>query len=607
MRFLQKINIYLYLFILMIFSILFFTIPVNASVDTNSTFNVTIPDYDSNFENYTCGSENVKDFLHNFLDSTDFDSTYYDLFIDNNFDSQIVFYLIPKNNDNINNYLQYRGQLNSYSLSYNFRYWNDNYSNARWYYLFYKSCTSDISSSNSWNSFLTALNTGTIGSTSSDNVGQLSSNSSNQIPYFGGTQTLSSIIYNGSSYDTSLWYYFSSRKLQYNATNSTLNNNTLSFKKLYLVDNDTTYNIGDEIPSYYDLYGVSPTPIEPTFKNYQGSIDTLYTNLNVSDFTNYSLKVNFDIDNFDDPLLFIDNINFDYVCSGRVDNTNYYSYESFPCSLTSIYSINGNTIEYTFNNIVTSQSLINYDKFYVTIKSNYLDPSISTIINSFNFSYNYGDFINFKYDGPIFETFHNLPLNFKLYLSSNNINSSESVVDVFDYNLFDYGLKVYYTDNRTFDIKGDISHFRDCVNFEECTYLNYYGYIVSNLFNYGLLVTQQNSVIPFPTLKMIFSSGQILSFNNTSNTDFYIIDSQGVISNNNVNIPIINNSSNNYDISYYINVVNTFINDLSSDSLELASITQNFYDNIPPFFQTFIFVLFIISCVYFTYLLIRKW
>lgn len=589
---------------------------VNALVDSNSTFNVTIPDYDSNFENYSCGTENVKDFLHNFLDTTDFSSTYYDLFIDNNFESQIVFYLIPKNNDNINNFLVYRGSENSFSLNYTYRYWIDSYSNARWYYLFYKSCTSDISSSSSWQSFLTALNTGSIGSTTADNVGQLSSNSSNSIPYFGGIETITSRIYQGTSYDVSLWYYFSSRQLQYNATTSSLNQNGLLFKKLYLVDNDTTYNIGDDIPSYYDLHGVSPTPSDPTFIGYQDSLKTSYTNLNVSDVSNYNLKLKFKAPQsvlgvYQDVSDYLDSTSFDYICSGRINNSNYYTYESFNCNLSNSYTISDNIIEYTFNNLSINQSLSNYDKIYVTIKSNFLDQNYSSVVYDLTYTYTLGSYYNTDYKGSIYDNFDNLPLNFKVYFSSNNSNTNSKLY-VKDYNFVDYGVNYIGFSNNTQQqnlvvgesILGGIYVENGVVT---SNYSNQFVSVdVTNNIDTGIMIYQQNSAIPLPSLKLFFNSGIVISFNNTSSDDFYYVDSTGNITQGSFIKPLIN-SNDNYDISYYINQVNNFINGLSADSLEFATLTQNFYNNMPTFFQTFIFVVFILFCFYFTYLLIKKW
>ena len=98
-------------------------------------------------------------------------------------------------------------------------------------------------------------------------------------------------------------------------------------------------------------------------------------------------------------------MSFNYVCSGRVDNTNYYSYESFPCSLSSSYSINDYNVSYTFNNLSTTQSLSNYDKLYVTLSSSFDSNLISNNISSFQYGYTLGSFLATSYKGNIYESF----------------------------------------------------------------------------------------------------------------------------------------------------------------------------------------------------------
>ena len=130
---------------------------------------------------------------------------------------------------------------------------------------------------------------------------------------------------------------------------------------------------------------------------------------------------------------------------------------------------------------------------------------------------------------------------------------------------------------------------------------------VSNNIDTGLMIYQENGNLFVPNLQLFFNGGIVLSLNTTiNNNDFAYIDNTGTIQNGTFEKPVISSDDTSYDISYYTNYVSSFIDDLSASSLAISIYTQEFYNSLPLFFQTFIFVIFILACIYFVYFLIKR-
>lgn len=378
-----------------------------------------------------------------------------------------------------------------------------------------------------------------------------------------------------------------------------------------IIVNDITLQNGDNFPTYYDLYVHDDDT--PSFIGYSTSLNTFYTNLVPTSLTNYSLKVNFRVPQSvlgfsQEPQEYVDNVKFEYLCSGRVNNTNYYSYDSFNCSLDSSYSLTESNVEYTFNNFSSNHGTSGYDKIYITIKTKYIDNNINKIVHDLKYTYSLGGFYNTDYKGSIYEDFTNLPLNFKLLLSSNNILNDSKLyfinANFLNSNLYFTGYNISSQSvslKPVVNILGSYDSDTDTTNITRFMETN-----VSNSINQGLLIYQKDSLTPIPKLELFFNKGMIISFNNNidSNT-FYYVDSQGNITSSDFIQPI-SEQINKYDISYYVSIVNSFINDLSYSSIEFSNLTQTFYDSLPLFFQTFIFVVFIVFCIYFIFELIKR-
>lgn len=615
-------------FIFAILSFLLISIPTNAYVNTDTSFNIDV-DYRTMLESRVCGGVNAYEYIDWLTKQVDWSTSYYQLFIaeSNIGTNDIYFYLQPSS------YFTQYNEPDGYTRNLNIFGYNANYggySHSMWfrpsyddYYglvtFYYGNTVSCSNVTDVYNDSLTLWlldvfqNGYRQGGSSSLGYYTLSTSLQGHISRYQGNY----INYNNNtSYDFNYYYIYSSRKLLYydgsfNANNN-INNTSKYYKKVCLVNENKCYEPGDYFDSYMDLHPIEPEPVEPTFIGYKESLDTFYTDLSPSDFTNYQLSVNFKVPQsllgfYQEPQDYIDNTTFNAICSGRINNSNnYYTYDNFPCSFNSGYSLTDSQITYTFNSFTTSSSLTNYDKLYITINSNYLDSNVSTVIFDFNYTYNLGNFYNTQYRGSIYEKFTNLPLNFRMYLTSNN-SLSDSDLYLRSFKLINYNIYLRGFSTTTYQQNLAIGNSL-LANIIEGTDANFefYNAQVSNSIDTGIMIFQQNGSILVPYLDLFFNSGVILSINNNSSSnDFYYIDNTGNITHNDFIINIQQNN-NNYDISYYISVVNDFIDNLSSDTLEFASLTQNFYNNIPLIFQTFIFVIFIIFCLYFTYLLIKK-
>jgi len=574
---------------------------VLADSNLTTTYNLSMQDYDSQLRSVSCGDNGTMyDVVNNFIDN--YDDTYYNLTIGQPFynGSYIVFYLTSKTyNYDI---LRYEGLSSGNKIMMIYPYSSSSIRRPR--FTMNSTICSNYQENSEYQRFYTLYTTDTY--ISSNTSQYFNYNNYSSPSYDGDTyQVLDTTLNNNSSFDTNIWFYYSTIDYKLNSWGSS----GLYGKSLYITDNDTLYNMNDYVPSYYDLHH-SSIPDSPTFIGYKTSLDTFYTSIPVNNINNYQLKFKFDVPQsllgyYQTPQEYIDNTSFNYICGGRVDHTNYYTYENFNCSLTSSYTNTDSSIEYTFNNFSTSQSLSNYDKVYITINSNYLDTNVSTTIYNLSYTYNLGDFYNSQYKGSIFENFSNLPLNFRLYLSSNN-SINNSTLFVRKSNFINYNVK-YIGFSNTSQQQNLVIGSSILGNTNNGENVDFISTQVSNNIDTGIMIYQENSAIPVPSLEMFFNGGFVISINNNlSSNIFYYIDNEGNIQNNNFSIPIQSIDNTDYDISYYIGVVNSFINDLNNDSVEFSYLTQSFYNSLPLFFQTFLFVVFILICVYFTYLLIKR-
>lgn len=595
-----------YLFLFSILLIVIFTPKTYAYYNESTSWNLTMQNYDSFLKNTSCGENgSFYEVVNDFIDNTS--TEYYDLIvgppvITNDNVSSIRFYIKWKSTIQYRS-LQYYGFNSSPSSTLRLKMVFSSNTDRVPYLSITDNTCSNYQNTSGYTMFKNLTDTGNYNSATT--TGDFIYN------FYGPLEEYSSYMSfgpnyfsNDLSYNTDTWYYYSSSPFLFGRYNYT--NNSIFNKKLCITDNDTCYVLNDTLPSYYDLHH-NDAPDTPQFIGYKESLDTFYTSLLPSDISNYNLKINFRVPQsllgfYQTPQEYLDNTTFNYICSGRVNYTDYFTYESFPCSLNMSYSNDDSTITYNFNNFTSNATLSNYDKIYITINSNYLDSNINTVIYDLKYTYNLGEFFNTSYKGNIYETFTSLPLNFRMYFSSNN-STIDSNLYVRTYNFINYDIKYKGFSNTSNNVNLVVGSSILGIPIEEPS--NFINVNVSNNFDTGIMVYQENASIPIPKLELFFNGGMVVSLNtNLNNNNFYYVDSTGSIVNGNFTLPQ-KEDNTKYNISYYVNIVNNFLNDLTNDSLEFATLTQSFYNSLPLFFQTFIFVVFILFCIYFTYLLIK--
>lgn len=607
-----------------ILGLILFIIPLYTKALTNYDTSYTIEpfDWDTYLSNVNCGGENLKEVIDDFIEN--YDNTYFEAFIyadysqditDGNYGSRFYIYLIPKNH-NRNALYWYSDDSHNFGFNYEFTSTYNLNSSAVYYYLNTSGCSANsptITNTTTWNDLLNAMNTGNGNYDLVYNSISLIDRYNYNVWYLPKWATslkkINSLNFNNTdsfTIENVILPYYSSEPLYFNT-----NVSSSGYYLKNLIINGNTYTYGDEIPTYVNL--PSPTPPEPTFIEYKAYLGTIYSNFSPNDYSNFEIKLNFDTYDLN-ALEYTQNLTYYTQCYGRINHSDYYTYEKFPnCSLARDWQDNvdldSNNNKLLFNDLLISDSngniisnFSNYDKLFIYIDFGYKDSSLNKTISNLSISSYQNYYYEDDFRGPIYENFDNLGLYSKLLFSTSkdslssfyakSISSSITINDFID-------TQYYNTTSRTpYGVNGFLSD-------------SWKDFSVDKSQSIALMLFQKistlNSGIINPSIHVIIFQDIVVSINNISNDLFYYVDISGNIVSNTIEIDYANSFTNNYDISYYINEVNNFINDLSNDSLELGALTQEFYNNLPLFFQTFIFVVFVIACVYFTFLLIRKW
>lgn len=386
-------------------------------------------------------------------------------------------------------------------------------------------------------------------------------------------------------YELNLLYYTSSNLILKNDFCDTNSSYTCFFKTLKI--NDITYNLGDRIPTYYDLYFA---PANNGFNPYQIGLGTfLVGSIPKANINNFKMDISFNYEDYNYASTF--NIKPSYY--GRVNNNTYYSYESINCTASTLYSLsydttknkaNGSLFPYGFT---CSSDLTNYDYIYLNFVITPGNTAYSDVVHNYTYNANYGNIYNFvntfinQNDLQIYEKFEDVSSNTSFLLSTNEDKSTAYYVSTNKDNMF-----------LTVDRKNN----------------NRIGQVYYNPITFGSI--QNFNVLLFsyyPTsnykLDLFFNSNAILSYSNDSTFTYYDVD------NNIESSTIINNvlvNDNSYDLSYYFDLVNNYIDSIESDLFEVHNITQNTYDIIPSPFNTAIFILFILSCIFILFTIIKR-
>lgn len=396
--------------------------------------------------------------------------------------------------------------------------------------------------------------------------------------------------------------YYSDVDLRYVSTYSPTSGRAY-YKKL--IFNDSIINLNYNIPTYLDLFPYDDENFDINKElDYYNSLSSFYFRINKSDISNFSFSYEFNpmttlslnITNPDYFDNFYDELNSEFKFFGRIYNStdNYYTYESITCTLNHIYQKNSNSITSKGNNLSCSSDLSNYDYIFVYfrqfVNSINVSPSVIGLNTSVNGAlYHYGN----NFNGYIYDIFTNIPSNFKISFSSYYLDSALVLSSVENGAFAEY---IGTTDNNSYIPMAQSNFpFRIAYGFSKSNYYVIYG-------DSSIYSGTRN-------IEVFIGDKTIISFNNTdNNNNFYIYDENKNISNISANViyDINLNYGESYDLSYYFKQVDNYVNGLSIQIINFGNLTQNLYDNLPDFLQLFIFVSFILFCVYFTYRLIKK-
>lgn len=366
------------------------------------------------------------------------------------------------------------------------------------------------------------------------------------------------------------------------------NSSTTFAKNLYI--NGTLINNGDTISTYCDIYDCSNIGnggTDPSiYEGYLNEFPYVYTN--TSSFTDYVINMNFfptDIEGYTN--------NFDYTIEyyGRINNSTYYTYDKLTCNNTTSLNIS-ESYELIISDIQCNGNLSNYDKFFVTIKPNYIHYDFMKTIASFQIDATSG---NLNYDTDINNDLYddfNLSINGALILSSRVTNR-----DIKAYFKSDYeDLRFDYISNADESLNLQITGvlYRTLPPPKVLTFGNI---TKKNLFIYGY----GNNM----NLDVFLSSRSMVSFINNNTLTYY--DNEGNIVTNNISVSYYdNNNSDDYNIDSLFSYINNYLVDIRQDLAGIHNLMTDIYSSIPFSFRYFILVFYVIGLIYILYREMRR-
>ncbi len=571
--------------------LIFFVMIFTFFIGYNNVFAQSSVNFDTNYyinftDDYFTNEQN--DYFKNIIDLR---SDYYNLVIMYNkpYVSRLTirFYLVPKNIDTID--FSVGGEFYNSNSSFSYKlyegvksYYTDDFDTTSYLYNNFINCYVD---DNCVSYSVPNSNNDTIDMSFSVPNISINNNSSFSIPFI-NSSSIGSLI------------YYSNVNLNFVTTFNPIYA-TIFYKNLVI--NGNLYSIGDNIPTYYDLFfNESDTNIDinKELDNYN-SLSNFYFRINKSDISNFSFAYEFNplyalslvISNpnyFED---FYNDLDVGIMYFGRKYNStnNYYTYDRIDCTLNHTFIKNSNTINSNGANLSCSTDLTDYDYIYLYIdqflkSDEYINPTVKYVNLQVNSAtYHYGDYIGYIYD-----KFDNLSSDFEMSFSSNETGFSSV------YSNINYGLIAEKV--RVNNSEGFVPTALTTQPLEFSYDYSAYYVVFNDSSKYN--GTRNIEFFTFPNT--------IISFSDKENNKFYIYDENKNINSVIGKIQYYLNDTGSYDLNYYFTQVNDYINGLSVQITNLGNLTQNFYDNMPDFVQTFIFIAFILACIYFTYRLIKK-
>ena len=603
----MKIRYYLLFIILFLISF-----NVYATQDFDSQFNITIPDYDLILEQYNCGSENVRDFLHNFISQSNHGTfgnrAKYTIFVD--LDNNVIRFIATQSSYTRRAFAVYGSDVFKIKSTYSFYSVGNEHSVE--FDINYTTCNSNISTSGAYSDFLLYLNDPYSYYSNSHGL----TTSFYELPYSPPSYTFSPgsgylSIDTGRDYDiyNAVWYYWTNlgnHNLEFKAYNSDSLNSSLNvFKKLYITNNHTLYSYEDDLPSYYDIKRYNDS-----IKQFDIQLNTIYSKIPYSDINDFSINLSFKPSFISSQLYNANMYNFNEFVYGRVNHNNdYYTYESLNCSLSNIDSSidSDNYIHYLFEDIVCDNSVVlsNYDYFYITLVPNYNNWNIDQQKDIFGINLNskeaYVTYLPFK--NLIYEPLFNLSSGFELFFTTTNDNSYSTNIDLYSsqsttaYSAYDINDFTKKNLSNGFIIK-DTSDYDTFPTFATL-YLNSKTFLTEN---YGYMIYDTETNNPNITTDLyLFIDDSIVISNKNSNDIFYYYDlNTSSISSTSivVNHDVYKGSNElSYDIRNFTSIITSYLQSLSVDILEFSSVLSDFYISLPVIVQVFLYVLFNIICI----------
>lgn len=382
--------------------------------------------------------------------------------------------------------------------------------------------------------------------------------------------------------DFNLYYYLSDTMTLKNDFCDTSSTYTCYMKTIKI--NDVTYNIGDVIPTYYDLYLAPPS--SPSFIPYQLDLGAfLVGGISKANINNFKIDLSF---NYEEYNTF--NINTKFF--GRKDNTSYYSYEPLNCSSLELISLaydteNNNASGSIYpNGFSCSSDLTDYDNIYLFIQLIPTQNANSYVISNLVYSSNYGNIKNFD---NTFITSNDV----EIYEPFTNVSSTSS----FLFSSLKSRTNLYYTSDNEYNVLVAVNQTTNDVDRFSVNPLTFGIAINKN----ALLYSYENN--NSYNLNLFFNSRTIMSISSNGTYTYY--DDTGTITTDTIINDVIVNK-NSYDVSYYFVLVNNYIDSLESDMVDFHNVVQNTYDLIPEPFNIMIVTLFIFGCLYIVWNLIKK-
>lgn len=405
-----------------------------------------------------------------------------------------------------------------------------------------------------------------------------------------GTYYLDSNINNYDSYDIDVFgldgsYYYNN---QLSVVNWQMNISDNWYYIKTIKVNGTIVDFYDYFPTYCDLYNCESGGggAVVNLANANKIDDFFVSNIDINDLSNTELHWSFNYFSID----FARSLQWDAIFFGRVDHGTYYSYEEVNCDwrLTSAFGGDDRLYDTVVDHFSCSSTLSSYDNLYVRFRLSYYSSDYPNLIDNLSLNTNNG-YINISpyYNGSnryyIMDYFSNLPSDFNMLVSTQKEMSNVTFKS---------------TNNNILmaSVSRDTNIISNFANSQQLTF-GTFNNTNAMIYNYTPSFNDTSNVFVF------IDKSDIISF--VQNGTFTYYDN-----NNSLSSGAINNTYqvivDEYDLNYYFNQVNEFINSIDTDLQEVHNIFENVFSIMPVFLQLFFVVLYILLLSYLLFKFIRS-